>query len=190
MDVTFLSRLPSPTSRSMWRFVCCVLLSICSVAILLVAPASAHTLKTDGTISAVLHFQPDDDPVSEKPTEYILFLNDSTKRFSMAECNCTIAIKKDGKTISASPLRLNSQNIIGGTITFRQAGAYEVVFQGSPIKTDTFQPFTLSYLERVVPNPGVSHPSSAFTLGIGALVVSMIIIAFLIKVRYNTLGRS
>ena len=180
----------SLATHPIWRLMSYAVLAICSIVILLAPAASAHTLKIDGTISAVLHFQPDDDPMSGKPTEYILFLNDSTKRFSLSGCECTLAIKKDGATISTSALQLNSQNIISGTITFPQAGAYEVVFQGSPIKTDTFQPFTLSYLERVVPNPDISHPSSAFTLGISALVVSMIIIAFLIKVRYNTLGRS
>lgn len=160
---------------------------ICAMIISFAPAASAHTLKTDGTISAVLHFQPDDDPISDKPTEYILFLNDSTKRFSLDGCACSITIKKAGKTISTKPLRLNSQNILGGSITFTGAGAYEVIFQGTPVKNNTFQPFKLQYFEQVAPNPDEKRPSSTFIFGMGALVVSMVIIALWIKVRYNTL---
>lgn len=87
-------------------------------------------------------------------------------------------------------MELSSQNIIGGSITFAKAGAYEVMFQGAPVKGDTFQPFTLRYPEQVAPNPDANHPSSAFTVGMSALVISMIVIAFLIKVRYNSLEGS
>lgn len=173
--------------RPIWQFAVYITLAVCSITVLLSPSASAHTLKTDGTISAVLHFQPDDNPMSNKPSEYILFLNDSTKRFSLGDCDCTITIKKDGKTMSTSPMQLNSQGVIGGSITFAEAGAYEVIFEGSPHKKDAFQPFTLKYLEPVALNPDANHPSSAFIFGMSALVVSMIIVALVIKVRYNSL---
>jgi hypothetical protein len=164
-----------------------VFLSICSTAVLFVPLASAHTLKTDGTISAVLHFQPDDTLMSNKSTEYILFLNDSTRRFSIGDCDCVMTIKKEGTTIDTKALQLNSQNIIGGSISFAEAGAYEVIFQGAPTKGNTFQPFTLQYSEQVMPNPDANRPSSTFIVGMSTLVISMIVIAFLIKVRYNSL---
>lgn len=186
MDAAFFSS----ASRFALRFMMYALLSICSTAILFASAASAHTLKTDGTISAALHFQPDDAPMSGKSTEYILFLTDSTKRFSIGDCGCTVIVKKDSKTISSNPMELNSQNIIGGSITFAKAGAYEVIFQGAPIKSGAFQPFTLRYAEQVAPNPDANHPSSAFIVGMSALVISMIAIAFLIKVRYNSLEGS
>jgi len=172
------------------RLIAYAFLSICGTVIVLAPDASAHTLKTDGTISAALHFQPDDAPMSNRTTEYILFLNDSTKRFSIGDCECSVIVKKDSKTISSKPMELSSQNIIGGSITFAKAGAYEVMFQGAPVKGDTFQPFTLRYPEQVAPNPDANHPSSAFTVGMSALVISMIVIAFLIKVRYNSLEGS
>lgn len=173
--------------RPIWQFAVYIILAVCSITVLLSPSASAHTLKTDGTISAVLHFQPDDDPMSNKPSEYILFLNDSTKRFSLGDCNCTITIKKDGKTMSTSPMQLNTQGVIGGSITFAEAGAYEVIFEGSPHKKDTFQPFSLRYLEQVAPNPDTGHPSPSFYLGISVVVVIMLVIALMIKVRYNSL---
>jgi len=173
--------------RPVWQFAAYIILAVCSITVLLSPSVSAHTLKADGTISAVLHFQPDDDPMSNKPSEYILFLNDSTKRFSLGDCDCTISIKKDGKTISTSPMQLNAQGVIGGSITFAEAGAYEVIFEGSPHKKDAFQPFTLKYLEPVAPNPDANRPSSTFIFGMSALVVSMVLIALVIKVRYNSL---
>lgn len=179
--------LPVPIRRSARQFITYAISMICAVIILFAPAASAHTLKTDGTISAVLHFQPDDDPISNKPTEYILFLNDSTKRFSIADCDCTIGVKKNGKTVSSEPMRLNSQNIIGGSLTFTEAGAYEVIFQGTPTKNGTFQPFTLKYPEQVALNPNAKHPSPSFVIGMSALVVGMTAIALWIKVRYNKL---
>jgi len=180
----------SSTRRFSQLLTAYVLISICSTVILFAPSASAHTLKTDGTISAALHFQPDDTPMSNAPTEYILFLNDSTKRFSIDDCDCVVTVKKSGKTISTQAMRLNSQKIIGGSITFAKAGAYEMVFQGTPTKDNAFQPFMLRYPEQIMPNPDAGRPSSTFIVGMSTLVISMIVIAFLIKVRYNNLEGS
>lgn len=173
--------------RLAWRLVIGGVLVVYSVTILFTHTVSAHTLKTDGAISAVLHFQPDDTPMSGKPTEYALFLNDSTKHFLLSDCDCVMIIEKDGTTISSKPMQLNSQNIIGGSITFPEAGAYEVTFQGAPANSGAFQPFTLKYLEQVVPNPDANPPSSMTTASLSILVVGIVVIAFLIKVRYNSL---
>lgn len=150
--------------------------------------AYAHSLKKDGVISAVLHVQPDDTPLSNQPTEYTLFLHDSSQRFSMAQCDCTVNVERDGKTILSQPLNLNAQNTISGTVTFPHEGAYEIIFRGKPVVQDAFQPFTLRYVERVKQNPEVDQqPSSTFTYSMAAIVVSLIVIAFCIKVRYNSL---
>lgn len=161
--------------------------AICSMAILFAPSASAHTLKTDGTISASLHLQPDDDPISSKPTEYVLFLNDSTRRFSFSNCDCTVAVTRDGKTVSTESMQLNTQHIVGGSITFAQPGAYEIIFEGAPKSSSTFQPFTLRYAEQVAANTDTGRPSTAFVFGMSAIVVSMSIIALFIKIRYNSL---
>jgi len=179
MDAIF----PLLFRRPSWQLALCAFLTICSASTLITSPASAHTLKTDGAISAVLHFEPDDDPISDKPSEYILFLSDSTKRFSMGECDCTVTVKKGAKIISAKPMQLNHNDMIGSPITFPEAGIFEVTFQGSPTKSGTFQPFTLRYLERVLPNPTADHPSLTFVIGISVVVVIMVVIAFLIKVQ-------
>jgi hypothetical protein len=136
----------------------------------------------------VLHVQPDDTPLSDQLTEYTLFLHDSKQRFSMAQCDCTVRIERDDKTIFSQPLHLNTQHIISGTVTFPHKGVYEIVFQGKPIAQGTFQPFTLSYIERVEQSPDINQqPSSTFTYSMATIVVSLIVIAFCIKVRYNSL---
>ena len=165
------------------RFIMYAFLVICSTVLLFAPPASAHALETDGSISATLHFEPDDDLTSGKSVTYVLFLNDTTKQFSFGNCGCTITIRKDDKIVSMNPMKLNSQNIISGSITFPEDGVYEVMFHGSPTKNATFQPFTLKYPQRVVQNPDAMHPSATFAITIGALVVGLVIVELFIKAR-------
>ena len=178
----------SSVGRSILQFMIYAFLAICGTVMLVVSPASAHTLKTDGTISASLHFEPDDGLMSGKAVTYNLFLNDAAKHFSFNDCTCTVIIKKDGSMISTRPMRLNSQNIISDSITFPKDGAYTVEFHGSPTKADTFQAFTLEYPEHIAPSPNANHPTAAFITGMCMLAAGLVVVAFLIKTRYDNLG--
>ena len=124
------------------------------------APVSAHSLKIDGTMAGILHTNPDDNPLSGIPTDYVLFLYDNSGSFSPALCNCTITMKEHGRTIASQPLELNSQGIPGGAFTFPKADTYDVVVHGSPNQSGAFDPFTLDYTLRVEPGPGVDKISS------------------------------
>ena len=107
--------------------------------------AAAHELQTDGTIGAILHTEPDDDVVSGKPTQYMLEFDDTTHRFSLPKCNCSVSVRSGSKTIVTSTLsdRQNAEST--GSVTFPKPGAYTFEVTGQPKDEGTFQPFKLSY---------------------------------------------
>ncbi|MEJ0073385.1 MAG: hypothetical protein WDN27_04895 [Candidatus Saccharibacteria bacterium] len=47
--------------------------------------ASAHVLKIDGSIGGVLHINPDDNPTTGNPTDYILSFDDDSGKFNLAK---------------------------------------------------------------------------------------------------------
>ena len=120
-----------------------------AAACLTASPASAHILKTDGSIAAVLHIDPDDQPASGTSTPYYLFIDDTTNRFTFAGCDCIVTVKKGSRVIVTEPLRLDTQSVPSGTVTFPEPGAYDLVVSGAPRVSGAFQPFTFDYLVRV-----------------------------------------
>lgn len=168
-----------------WLMACSTFLSMCVVAGFAATPASAHILKVDGTITGVLHVNPDDQPISGVPTTYLLFMDDSTNKFSLPACDCNVTVKENGKTIVTQPLTLNSQSVPGGTVTFPRADVYEFIVSGTPKQAGAFQPFTLTYLERVTQGPGNSPPSvaSLFTLGLAGVAVVVALVACWFEAR-------
>jgi len=131
--------------KSISRLLPLALLLVCIVAM----PASAHVLEYDGDIAAVLHINPDDDPVSDRPTSYVLYFTDESNRFTLPACNCTVSIKENGRTIDTQQLADSSLVTSTNNYTFSKPDVYYLVVTGKPIKSGTFQPFTLSYLIRV-----------------------------------------
>lgn len=55
-------------------------------AVFLILPtiASAHVLKTDGSIGAVVHIDPDDDPIIGKSANFFLEFKDTKNKFQLA----------------------------------------------------------------------------------------------------------
>lgn len=146
----------------------------------------AHVLKVDGTISAVLHINPDDQPVSGTPTSYILFMNDSTGRFSLKACQCRATLVQAGRALTSQRLLPNAQSFPAGTFTFPEPGVYNLIITGSPTTPGTFQPFTLNYLERVTQgSTGAPDETSFLLLGacMGMAVAALVIVWF--GYRYN-----
>lgn len=114
----------------------------------------AHILRTDRTISALLHVDPDDTPVAHMQSVLSFEFEDKTNQFSINNCNCILAIKNNGHTIYAqklSPNNTSSTHLVGtnALYTFPQIGVYDVTLVGTPKTQDAFQPFTLSFFLRV-----------------------------------------
>jgi hypothetical protein len=143
------------------------------------ALVSAHSLKIDGSMAAILHTTPDDNPVSGRPSKYLLFFDDASGRFALSACNCTVVIREGNKVIATQTLFSLAQTIPGGTVTFPKAGVYDLVVTGRPIKSDTFQQFTLDYPLRVAPGVNDTPQSSLPVLlwaGVGFAACLLIVL--------------
>lgn len=134
------------------------------------AIASAHVLKVDGHIGAVLHINPDDNPTTGSPTDYIMSFDDDTGQFSLLKCNCTVSIIENGKVIAHKNLVVSSSEISEDRYTFLQPAVYIMRFGGTPKKAGAFQPFELNYEVRVTdgrPNAQPIPPLLWVGLGMG-----------------------
>lgn len=125
-----------------------VILFVLMVASLAFAiPASAHVLQSDGNIGAVMHIDPDDDPIALQPAYFFFDFKDKTGKFTPVNCTCVFSIEEAGKQIYSQPILKSDNELI--TFTFPQKDVYTVKVTGTPSPVDSFQPFTLKYDVRV-----------------------------------------
>ncbi|HRH31119.1 MAG TPA: hypothetical protein PK950_00435 [Candidatus Paceibacterota bacterium] len=111
-------------------------------------PASAHVLKTDGTMGAILHIDPNDSPVAGEPASIFFDLKDSANIFAVENCVCVVSVLQSGESI----LEKTVTRIAPVTYTFPERSIYTVQFSGTPKAGEgaaTFEPFVLSYDIRV-----------------------------------------
>src|SRR5258706_11840759 len=121
-------------------------------------PTLAHFEKTDKTISAELHVDPNDNPIpGEQAFLYFLF-GDSTNRFSLSECNCLLTISESGKQIYSQMViyKLDPHPNIWGTripYIFPSRDIYHLTLTGKPKALNEFQPSSVSWDFRVEQYP-------------------------------------
>lgn len=142
--------------------------------------ASAHVLKVDGEISAELHIEPHDNPVSGKPISYELFFDDTSNRFSLAKCDCVADIKQNGRTIATQNLHatgvLSSENVY----SFPESGEYELRISGEPKQPGAFQKFSLSYPQHISApgGSGVQPFPRLLAVGLGVGIAVILLAAY------------
>lgn len=116
-------------------------------------PALAHTLKTDGSIGAVLHVTPEDDPIVGEATNFFFDIKDKSNKFTPESCDCIASILQDGKEISTQSLFQNNPNpsLEDASFSYRfpQRNVYMIRIVGKPKTQGTFEPFTLEWDQRV-----------------------------------------
>jgi hypothetical protein len=123
------------------------------------AVATAHVLKQNNGISAVLHIPPEDNPTTGQPTELDIAYGDKTGAFSLMNCDCQVMITSGSKvvqTIKADPALKGATLDSAVTVTFPTAGPYHVIATGKS-KDGSFRSFKLDYLIRT------SMPASAIS---------------------------
>jgi len=113
------------------------------------AIASAHVLEIDGTVGAVLHISPDDNPTADSPTDYILSFSDSSGTFDLHRCDCDVSVILDGKIVVTDLLAATSDTVSENSYTFTRPGVYTLQVTGTPRQPGAFRPFTLNYDVRV-----------------------------------------
>lgn len=124
----------------------------------------AHVLETDGTIGAVLHIDPEDDPIAGQPSGFFFEFKDKDGKFKPQDCDCLFTVLEDGKQFFSQPLFASSSeaSLTSATVFFNfpKKSVYQIEVVGTPIKEDLFQSFTLVYDVRVAREGGVSKPDS------------------------------
>ncbi len=114
---------------------------------------SAHVLKSEGTVGAVMHISPQDDPAAREVTTLYLSFKDTADKMRLRDCDCILELKKSGEHIASVALQDDevAQTVQRSTaqIVFPEVGVYELVVSGSPKVSDLFEPFTLVYPLRV-----------------------------------------
>lgn len=118
--------------------------------------ASAHVLFTDGSIGAVIHVDPDDDPYVGKEAKIHLDFKDRAAKFDFAKCACKAVILENGKEVFREDLQEPTFAYV-----FPKKGIYHLEIEGSPRQVGSFQPFTLTYDIRVAREAGETAPSRA-----------------------------
>lgn len=172
------------------------------VAFITPASVSGHVLKTDGSIGAVLHVSPEDDPVVGEEASFFFEFKDKENKFTPSACVCTVHIVKGEQVVfsdqlfnNAFPDGLNSPVL---NFAFPERGIYTVSVSGKPVTTGAFKEFTLRYDVRVsrgqantAENTG-SSGSSGHTLHfilLGGVFVVFFGLAILQKFKAKTAGK-
>ncbi len=158
-------------------------LTLLTLHFALLTNLSAHILATDGSIGAVLHIDPEDDPIAgESATLYFEF-KDKNGQFKPEDCTCITLILENGKEVAR-------QNLVNNSISyaFPQKDVYQVKVTGLPDGNGSFQPFTLSYDIRVAResvaqpnNTAVSQQTSVLPAVIIGSILSALGVIFTIR---------
>ncbi len=157
--------------------------------------ASAHVLVSQGSIGAVLHIDPQDDPIAGSQSGFFFEFKDKQNKFKPENCNCTFEIWENGQQINSQDLFESNTNpsLTSASIffTFPQKDVYQIKVVGNPKTVSAFQPFTLTYNIRVAKevaqnqltnNPNQTNFFNKYApLLLSAFVAAFIIIVYLIQ---------
>lgn len=113
----------------------------------------AHTLESSGSIGAVMHVTPDDDPIAGEVSGFYFEFKDKNNTFKPEDCICTVSIKKGESEIFSKDLfGENSDPSLSNAsfnFTFPERNIYKIIIKGAPKTSGEFQNFELSYDMRV-----------------------------------------
>ncbi len=124
----------------------------------LLAPhtAFAHTLKVDGHVGAVLHTDPNDEPIAATTTPLFLAFKNDTQPFDLSayvlKVTVTAASDHAVHIIPSDEIHDTSNDTLTSSYVFPKEDVYTLTVSGTSTTTDTSRgalPFSLSYDVRV-----------------------------------------
>lgn len=127
--------------------------------LLLPSAVSAHFVKSNAGIGAVLHVDPGDDPVAQESSSIILEYKDTNNRFDLSKCNCRLIVSKDGQEILSEMIHpvAPDQKLSSVTpVVFPEKNIYKLQVKGTAINGE-FPDFELSYDVRVAKEPEMAE---------------------------------
>jgi len=152
----------------------------------------AHVLQTDGTIGAVMHIDPNDDPIAGEQASFFFEFKDTTNKFTPENCDCKATISEHGHSIYAQPLfqAIPTPSLYSASMfyTLPQPDVYQIILTGTPLSKNAFQPFHLTYTVRAEqPNTSqTTQTNNFFTQHIGHFIVGILLLLTVIGVAiYN-----
>ena len=126
--------------------------------------AFAHVLKTNGSVGAVMHVTPDDDPIAGEKSDFYLEFKDTENKFNPKNCDCVITISQSGEEIFSQQLFTNNADSNSSqasfSFTFPKRDIYTITITGKPTRESVFQNFTLSYHVRVQQEADTLKPNT------------------------------
>jgi hypothetical protein len=125
------------------NFLTVLVLSFIIYNLAFIIPVFAHVLQSDGSIGAVMHIDPDDDPIANSPATLYFDIKDKNGQFNVTKCNCRVDIYEGGKVIYSSTLTP------AFPYTFPGKDVYQIHLVGSPQSPGDFPPFNIIYDIRV-----------------------------------------
>jgi hypothetical protein len=148
----------------------------------LLTPAYAHVLRTDNPIGAVLHIDPEDNPVVGQPANIFFEFKDKENEFKIENCDCTFFVLENGKEIFSQGL-----NTTVITYTFPAKNTYKLKVTGKPKQLDEFEDFSLEYDVVVSREIEVVHKESPNWFSarvapfLGGLILGLLLIFSFVK---------
>lgn len=127
-------------------------------------PALAHEYQSDGSVTVLLHTNPDDDPIAAEPASLFFQVTDTANRFDAAKCDCSVTVSNEGKSLFAGFLfRIEGASIYAFTVpfTFPKKAVYSISVAGSPKTAGDFQKFAVKFdlrVDRTADNAAAASP--------------------------------
>jgi len=130
-----------------------IIFAIMFALLLSTRSVEAHFLATEGNIGAVLHVDPNDEPIAGDQASFFFEFKDKENKFKPQNCDCTFEIDENGKKIYTQPLFQNNTNpgLSNASVfyTFPQRDVYQIKVVGKPLTPNVFQPFILTWNFRI-----------------------------------------
>jgi hypothetical protein len=132
-----------------------------------VLPVQAHVLKSDGSVGAVLHVNPEDDPIVGESSNFFFEFKDKKGKFKPEDCDCQGKILRNGQEIYTTFLFQNNANPsldnASFAFIFPEKDIYQVRVSGSPRTSESFEPFILTWDVRVARQSEKSTDTTSLT---------------------------
>ncbi|MGV2831108.1 hypothetical protein [Myxosarcina sp. GI1(2024)] len=127
----------------------------------LAIPVVAHNVEISNEVAATFHIEPNHNPrAAESTVAWFALTRRGGKTIPLSQCNCELNVYTLPRAANPSPVLKPTlqaidvekyREIPSASISFPQAGAYELVISGTAKDGTSFQPFELSYTVNVRP---------------------------------------
>jgi hypothetical protein len=159
-----------------------ILLIMCLVMALSLAQinmVSAHVLKAENKIGAILHIEPNDNPVTGEPVKILLSFQDVSKKLLLQNCDCFIEYVANGVTVDKQPLVVSLPQDSLNIFTFTEPAVYNLIVTGAPKNGSDFSSFELDFTVRVASGEIQTNGTPPILLaGIAGLAGVLILAAY------------